>query len=475
MAKGKQEPNYFAGDVHDTAILAEAGVIVSIENDRPAGRRMAPFTTAAQPATSPSVVIPDSSLYPSVGGDIFAWGEGNDFPQRLIELYNRDPLIPSSLGRVSSYIQGGGIVAVENDMAEEAGEPLRPILSNTPIGREINAFLRCPQFWRYLREMATDVAWFFNGWPEMLISKDRKKIVQLHPLNAEEVRWCRMTPEGELPHIFLNANWPRANSGLPSTKQITALDPYRWDAVDWLREQDSLYNCVYPIAHATPGNRFYSLPHHYSIVESGWLDVHLYVPEYKKFLLKNQMTIKYHWKVDVEYWGKTYGEKYTKGSPEQKRAIKKKWLEAMNKSLTDVTKTGNSIITDVTWDPVNKLFKDHITITPIADFIKDGKYLADNVEASSMIIYAMGLDPATIGLMGGEKNGERSGGSDKREAHLIGLQATKPLRDSVCEPLHFVAQFNGWKNVFPDIGFRSRDTVLTTLDTGAGKKDILTP
>jgi hypothetical protein len=467
MAK-RNQVDYYEGHGHDVAMLASAGLLVSLENDRPAGRRSGTYSpSSAPPAAKQSVSMPDAAQYPSIGGDIMPWGDGNDFPQRITELYNKDPLIPPTLGKVASMIQGRGIIAVEEDLDDDGNEIARPIRANTPIGREINTFLSSVDFKRYLREMSSDAAWFFNGFPEMILSKDRSKIVQLHPLNAEEVRWCRMTEEGTLPNVYLNANWPRCNDGSPSTKKIPAIDPYNWDRVNWLRNS-SFYNCVYPISYPTPGKRFYSLPHHYSIVESGWLDIRLAVPEFKKYLMKNQMTLKYHWKVDKDYWAQLYGEQFTKGTPAQKRTLKLKWLEGMNKSLTDVTSAGNSILTDMSWDPVKQIFKDHITVTPIADLMKDGKYIDDYMEAAVTLLYSLNVDPTIVGFAGGGKTGARSGGSDKREAYLIALQMLNPFREMVIEPLHFMAEFNGWKDEFPTINFRVKDTILTTLDTGAG-------
>ncbi|MBD2700144.1 hypothetical protein IC229_05825 [Spirosoma sp. BT702] len=456
---------YYEGEFFDTAILASAGISISLETDRPAQSRSGVPKSGLQPGTTPSVAVPDESLYGPTIDDVMPWGDGNDFPQRMVDLYNQDPIIPQTLGKLATMIVGGGILIVEEDIDEKGQKVFRAPSGDPALLAEIRAFIDHPKFSLYMREMASDVITFYNGWPEMIISKDRSIITSLEPLNGEECRWCRMTSKGELPYIYLSANWPRYTPLL--TKKINVLDPYRPDAVEWLREA-SFHNCVYPIRFPTPGKRYYSLPHHYSIVESGWLDVHLAIPQFKKFVMKNQMTLKYHWKVDKEYWAQTYGEKYTKATPEGKRAIKVKWLKDMNKTLTDVSRAGNSIITDVTWDQVNKVYKDHITVTPITDAMIDGKYIEDNLEAAANIFYAFGVDPSQVGFAGGDKMGGQSGGSDKREAYLIALQMLRPFRDMLLEPLRFVSIYNGWKAAMPKLAFAFNDTILTTLDTGAG-------
>ncbi|GAB3958175.1 hypothetical protein GCM10028805_52000 [Spirosoma harenae] len=476
MRKNKGNLAIFEGDASTVAILAQAGITVTLENDRPASRRasqasadMAP-RSGKQPGATPSVAIPDSTEYGPTIEDIMPWGEGNDFPQRLSELYNQDSLIPATLGDLANTVVGGGVIAVEQHINEKGNKIYKPLTGDPAIIAEINDFLSNPKFGLYLQEMAADVTEFFNGWAELIISKDRSIITSLEPLSAEECRWCKMRTNGDQPYIYLNANWPRYRPDL--TLQLNTLDPYRPDAIEWIREAD-FYKVVYPIRYPTPGKRYYSLPHHYSIVESGWLDVHRAIPRFKKFLMQNQMTLKYHWKVDKDYWKDMYGDKYTKGTPEERRSIKKRWLEQMNKSLTDVTRSGNSIVTDVSWDQVNKVWKDHITVTPIPDPLADGKYIQDNMEAAVNILYAFNVDPTSSGFAGGSKLGAKSGGSDKREADLIKKQKVRPFRNMVLEPLKFAARYNGWKAAIPLLDFVFDDTILTTLDTGAGTDKIL--
>lgn len=465
--------HYIPGSGYDVVVLGQYGVSMALENDRPASRTGSGAVAVVASQSNASVAIPNSALYPAVGGDIMPWGVGNDFPQRIVDLYNRDPIIPPTLGKVASMLTGRGVKAVMEDLDEEGEEIDRALPANDPVTIEINAFLNTTNFRRYLREMAGDAAWFFNGFPELIVSKNRQKIVQMHPLNAEECRWCRMKPDGSMPTVYLNGNWPNATSESDETIALPALDPYRWDKVEALRSA-KYFNVVYPISYPTPGKRFYSLAHHYSIVESGWLDVHLAVPAFKKFLLKNQMSIKYHIKVDVEYWGELYGTDYTTGTQAHKIVLRKQWVDSVTKMLTNVENAGAMLVTAIK-QPLTRdgVVRDYVTITPVTDAMKDGKYIEDNLEAAANIFYALGIDPTLAGFAGGEKMGARSGGSDKREAYLIALQMLAPFRDMLIEPLEFVAEYNGWKTRFPNLRFRFRDTLLTTLDTGAGTKKTL--
>ncbi len=443
---------YIPGCGVDAVIIPQHQISLALEHDKPMGGRGRPAASSLMPGAAPSAVVPNQSLFPTSAGDIMPWGADNDFPQRITKLYAKDPIIPASLGKIAAMVQGKGVIPVLEDVDDD-GDPIRfPLPKNNPVTAEIWQFINSRHFKQYMREMASDATVYFNGFPEMLISKNRKKIVQLHPLNAEEARWCRMDKDGNLPHIYLNANWPYGNSSSPDTKQIKALDPYRSDAVDWVRDQGE-FNIVHPIRFPTPGERFYALPHHYSLVESGWLDVHLSVPQFKKYLLKNQMSIKYHIKVHEKYWPLAI-EGYDKAGPVQKKAMIKAWVDEVTRMLTNVENAAQMLMTQVKSQMSDETkIIDLVTITPIQDPIKDGKYIEDNLEAAANIFYALNLDPTLVGFAGGEKMGARSGGSDKLQAYLIALQMLSPFRDMLVEPLDFTADYNGWKDTFPLLKF----------------------
>lgn len=243
--------HFFAGDTADVVVIPTVGMSIRIENDRPMGGSKRTLAAAAAsrglepgvatPGAQPSAAKPQD-LVPGAVGDLMPWGNGNDFPQRITALYSKDPIIPTTLGKIAAMVQGQGIIAVLEDVDED-GDPIRrPLPANDPVAAKIRAFLTSRHFKQYMREMSSDATMYFNGWPECIISKNREEIVQLHPLNAEECRWCRMDDDGNLTHIYLDANWGARIAQQETSKKITALDPYRTDLVDWLRARPE-YNC----------------------------------------------------------------------------------------------------------------------------------------------------------------------------------------------------------------------------------------
>ena len=247
---------------------------------------------------------------------IMYWGEGNDFPQMIIDLYSKDPLVPVTLGKMAASIIEGGLFACKVvDYNPDGSEVVQAIMDN----QEINNFLNAIWFQRYLHETANDLVWFFNAFPGLILSADRSKILQLDANEAAYCRWSVQNERGKSPYVYINANWPGVTSEDELSKKLPVIDPYTYDPYTPVRES-GWYNYLYPISYPTPGRHFYQLAHHDSIRTSGWLDVHQAIPQFKKYMMSNQMAIKYHWKVDVEYWAKAYGDKWTKADAAAARA-----------------------------------------------------------------------------------------------------------------------------------------------------------
>ena len=61
------------------------------------------------------------------------------------------------------------------------------------------------------------------------------------------------------------------------------------------------------------------------------------------------------------------------------------------------------------------------------------------------------------------------GGSNIREAFLVNIANAWLDRQNILDPIEAMLEFNG----VTDIQLRFRNTILTTLDTGAGTKKTL--
>ncbi|GAB4042197.1 hypothetical protein [Spirosoma litoris] len=452
-----EDIHYLVTSGHDIALTKNASFWL--------GKGEVLATSSTPPGATPSLL--KRPQWQSGRNGIMPWGEDNNFPQTIIDLYNQDPIIPKTLGNQAAMLMGRGIMPVQQTLGPDGKE------INTPINDpEIWAFLRSPGVRQYLRQGSSDLLWFFNVFPEFILSKNRKQIVQLTAKQAAYSRYSAVNQEGRCEKVFLSANWPSASITDEFTTGVSTLDPLNWDRVNWTRNHAD-YKFIYPLSYPTPGKSFYSLAHHDSIRTSNWLDVHLAIPQFKKFLMQNQMSIKYHIKVDKEFWPELKGRKvWDNATAEQQLAWKKEWLLSVEKNLTDVTKTGNSIMTETTFDQQKGVMIDHIQIVPVTDLMKDGKFIDDSMEAAAKIFYALGTDPTLPGFAS-DKMGGNMGGSSKREAWLIALALMNPYRDLMLEPLDFISEFNGWSARYDNLTYLFRDTVLTTLDQGKGTQKVV--
>lgn len=449
------ETSFVSTEIADFFYSGKYGVMVSTPG-------FSPGVTPARPAANPKEKEVGGSA-----GFCEPWGDGNDFPNRIIEQYSKDPIIPETFQKKAAMITMSDVIAVQKTGGDGENETVAWI--DDP---EINAFLGNAVNKRYLLESALDLVWFSNAFPEVILSKDHSRILYICHQEAAYCRYEKKSKSGVIENVLLNANWPAVQDNDPLTIKRKCLDPYQYDRVEWIRQmKDGSY--IHPISLSSPGKNFYQLATHDSIRSGGWLDVHLMIPKFKKAMMQNEMSVKYHIEVDVNYWIHRVGkDKWEKMKAVERGAVRRDFLEQMDKMLSSSENAGKSVMTDMIWDDVRAAYKNLVKITHLGDKSKDGKYLQDGQEAASNIFYAMGMDPTIAGFVGKDV-GARSGGSDKREAWLILINMLKPYRDPLLEPFYIAAEYNGWTEKYPNLRFRFRDVVLTTLDTGAGTKKVL--
>ena len=393
--------------------------------------------------------------------DIIYWGDGNDFPQQVIEDVDKNPELGNLLDKQATLLYSSGLMwgkLVGFDKGEEVIEPLSPELN-----KEIMLWCKRTNINRYLLDASRDLYYFANVFPEIILSRDKSQIAQICTQAAEDCRWSiQNKTTGLVEYCYVSANWPVASINDSFTKKIPVIDPY-YSAADYLKENNSSsYNYIYPLNYSSPGKRFYQLATWNSIRESGWLDVALLIPKFKKALLENQSTIKYHLKVSDKYWSLKFGDEFETKSKDKKAEIIKDEIERIQKLVTGAEKTGVNFWSVFYSDLPQLKDLDLIKIEAIDDKIKTGQYLEEGKDASTYTMSAVGLHPALVGTT--PNNGLGGAGSNIREAYNLNILTNKPRQDLVLEPLNLlVTEYNGWG---VDTVFRFKNQFMTTLDTG---------
>lgn len=448
------------GQTGVTAFLPAIGAAVTLQGVNLA--RTAGLSTGSTAASGPTVPVVRRELTPGTG-DIVYWGEGNNFPQLVTQLIEQNTIIPRSLADIAALWIGKGIKATATD--DDGDEQMVD-------DAEIRAFLTSRHTKRFLIDAAKAMATWWNVFPELILSKDRQKIVQLHCLKTAFCRWGRMDEQtGELNRVYVSANWPSATADDPKTVRVPALNPMRYDLVEWLRAAKD-YKYVYPLSFPSEDRSYYQLAAWDSARSSGWLDVLKAIPEFKKAAMANQMTLRYHIEVPNDYWGRVYGDKYDKADFDGKMSIRDEFLTSMLDRLTNVQNANKGILTESWVDHAKNQHK--VVVNVLDDKHKEGKYNEDYSEGASYLLFALGVDPTLFGYHSG-KEGGRSGGSDKREALDIFLAKADPFRGRILEIIQFAAEYNGWYSRYPRLTLRWRDTKLETKDKGATTSEKNTP
>jgi hypothetical protein len=315
-------------------------------------------------------------------------------------------------------------------------------------------------------EAASDLYWFYNAFPEIILSNDRSKVVSISAQEAMNSRWSKQNPKGIIEKCFINANW--ADGGKidsPETVIVPVIDPY-YDPVSAVQQRKE-FKYIYPISFPTPGKTYYQLASWHSVYRNKWLSFAAKIPAFKEAIMKNQISIKYHIEVPDYYWSWKYQD-WAKMSTDERTKVRTTELTEFNKVLQGETNAGRSIMTTSRWDEVTKTKYPGWSITTIDDKYKDGTYIEDSQEASSHLLFALGIDGTLIGNSPGKGMGAGSG-SDKRVAFNLYINMCLAHEHLILEPLNFIRRYNGWN---PKIRFRIARKEITTLDQGKETKQI---
>lgn len=393
-------------------------------------------------------------------GKVCPWGDDNLFPKTIYDECKKSTIIPSTLDKLARMIYAGGVVAgtLQENGNEDVFMPVR--------GNDRKMFR---DFWRringdaYLMKSSINFVWFRNVFPEIRMNIDRLDIADIDVQRSMECRYEWQNDKGVVERCYIDADWEAANpdGSSKTTKILPVINPY-FDAVGQIKGNEKHTNYIFPLSYPGVGQKFYHLADWDSVRESGWLDVSLSIPKFKKSLMQNQMTIKYIIRVDEEWWRWKY-KKWDTFSDGDKIAKKKAELDNFNNYLKGEENAGNTLMLSARWDVHTKQYYGGWEIEALDDKLKDGIYIEDSQEASSHLLYSLGMDPAIVGNGPGKKMGGGSG-SDKRVAFNIQMSLMKPFQDLILKPLGLKRDISDeWSD---ELEFKLRTPLIHTLDSG---------
>lgn len=375
----------------------------------------------------------------ATAGLVAPWGPGNDWPQQVLAALAKSTILGPVLDWKTRAVYGGGITYGKvTGYKADGSEIFTP--SRDPVVRE---FFRRSNLTRYGFEGLQGLLYFGQSFAEVILSNDRRQITSVTIQDAPFCRYATQQPGQALPpHVYISANWPAAQPGDGYTEKVPTLDPY-YNAIDDLRADKRGFKYIWPLSLPSPGNALYQVPAWAVILKSRWFDVALAVPDFKKQLFENQLSIKYLIEADVRYWEWKYPDWKNKKEGERKSIIADE-LSAFEQTMAGTAGAGKTLLSVTMPDPSDpsKMIK-VFTISPIDDKIKSGLYIEDSQEAASHFYTALQVDPTLSGISPGKGIGSGSG-SDKRVAFNTFVATHSFYQHLVLEVLHFIRDYNGW-------------------------------
>lgn len=399
--------------------------------------------------------------------EVVPWGEDNNLPQQIIEKASKLPQMTTNLwfNIVAGY--GDGIKPVK--VQYQNGK--KQVLPYTGL-KEVDTFFEENDMDNYLLEQMTDMHWFFNVFSEVIFNREngeKRKIVEIHSKEASFSRWAVMDKTtGRIPYHYYYAYWGEYQPD--ETDRICVatpvLDPN--NPVRHLREimdedkdktwENRRNRFIVPVSFPTPNRNYYQKPYWYSLIESGWYDFAIKIPEFKKAIMENQIAIKFIVMLAPGYFDDVFRREKIVGEKLQTARIKKEYAD-IKKFLQGADKAGRSIITFQKFDPQGKPYP-MITVEPVKNGKSEGgDYIEDSEEVSNIIAYAMMVQPSLIGPSPGKN--KTINGTEARELFIIKQALLKPFRDRVLRPLYLIKAINNWP---ADLHFSIGNIELTTLD-----------
>jgi hypothetical protein len=392
----------------------------------------------------------------ATAGLLAPWGPGNDWPQQVLTALVKSTILSPVLDWKTRAVYGSGIVYGKvMGYKPDGSEIFQP--SRDPVVRE---FFRRSNLTRYGFEGLQGLLYFGHAFPEVVLSNDRSQITSV---TIQDAPFCRFATQqaGQAlpPWVYISANWPAAQPGDGYTERVPTLDPY-YNAIDDLRADKRGYKYIWPLSVSSPGNALYQVPAWTVILKSRWFDVALAVPEFKKQLFDNQLSIKYLIEADVRYWEWKYPDWKEKKDGERKQIIGEE-LNAFEQTMAGTAGAGKTLLSVTMPDPTDpsKMIK-VFTITALDDKIKSGLYIEDSQEAASHFYTALQVDPTLSGISPGKDMGSGSG-SDKRVAFNVFVATHSFYQALLLEVLEFIRDYNGWD---PDLEFRFLSPQVNTAD-----------
>lgn len=437
------------------------------------GRSYMATTTGApdpRPKTVSASKLAESELDKTKVGEITIadWGAGNNFPTFADEIIGKVGVLNTGLKFTRNFTIGQGIFPCQVEEYDKDGnEVLKQIGDKT-----LSVFANSRMVRKYMSKALRDFLKFGPGFVQLIMNQEGDKIVGINPINAKYCRLSVANSSGVIEKCVVSGKWPDT-PGEGEYKIYDVLDEYdpyadlqrrRW------AKKTGGKSFILVIRDSWSNNEYYSSPLWYSAYLAGWVDIALNVPAFLKKAYANQITWKWHIQIPYAFWDKKFPANDFRNTAERQKAIED-YMDTIEDNLCGVENADKPIFTFFEINPQNGKAEEQWIIKPLENKLSDKENLVTSAAANSEIMFAIMVNPNVMGagMPGGTYAGNQ-GGSNIREAFLVNIANSWLDRQDLLDPVEILHRYNGGDE---NVEWRFRNTILTTLDTGAGTSKTL--
>lgn len=401
--------------------------------------------------------------------DFLNWGDTNEFPLHAAETIASTSVLNTGLRFLHRVTIGQGIYACRVTGYDQKGNEILEAVDDP----KVTELIQSRMVRKYLEVCGRDYIKFGMGLVEFLPNAMKNGFAGLHPINALDFRLTVPDAMGRC-RTCVSSSWPDMpgtdKNDKPSIFEVLQDYDPELDLVE-TRKKKSIFDkpvCM-TIRDRWSNNDIYSEPIWLSAYLLGWVDIAHLVPEFLRKAYKNQITWKWHVQIPYSYWERKFPPADYTNVEERKKDIST-YMNQIEANLCGAENAEKPLFSNYAINEANGKIEEEWKITALDNKYKGGENLVTSAAANSEILFALCLNPNVLGAMPSGNYGSNQGGSNIREAFLVNIANAWLDRQNFLDPIYIYMHANG---IDKDVQLRFRNTVLTTLDTGAGTQKTL--
>jgi hypothetical protein len=400
--------------------------------------------------------------------EIASWGPDNLWPTKADEIINKVGVLNTGLRFTRNFTLGQGIYPCIVESYDEKGNEIL----KAPADKTLPVFANNRITRRYMEKSLRDYLKLGVGFVELLMNAEGDKIVGINTINAKYCRLSVANKIGVVEKCVVSGKWPDQ----PSEGNFTVYDVLdEYDPLGDLKRrrygnQTKGKSFILCIRDSWSNNEYYSAPLWYAAYLAGWVDIASMIPNFLKKAYANQITWKWHIQIPYSFWDRQFPKNNFADTKLRQDAIES-YMDSIEDNLCGTDNADKPIFTFFEINPTNGKAEEQWIIKPLENKLSNEQNLITSAAANSEIMFAIMVNPNVMGagMPGGTYAGNQ-GGSNIREAYLVNVANAWLDRQTILDPIEIYHRYNGGDE---NVEWRFRNTVLTTLDTGAGTSKVV--